>query len=422
MTDNGYFQRYFINFDEDITGLFSENEILKSLLELSRRIAIELQEERFSALHHRFRLDDIKLKAVGLGNAQKDTYDKIANYASYLFAFQQYFHSSYRARQGSVLENVISVGIKLAKLENYKVVEKKKRKSTLISFFGLEKNIKLDMDVVIYSESKKFIMPIQIRSRDDTGGTTAKASNVDYLNEVLKHFLKDQNLESWIEEKKKAVFVILVWEPLDKKQANSMKKKIWQSLEQSLVQFDENINEQDFINHLDEGFKISQSNVTLKTIYGFEEFMNFLSFEFESKEIAEILSRVWKSLENWDDLWLTYTIASLEFPLLSTYGKTNLEIVKNGLKNANIEILEYEPRQIIELSKDWASKIAAHIKEEKFPTIVSNMQERMNYIRDLILVLALKLVATENDYKRLREFHKDFFNTKLNFFVPKDDQ
>ncbi len=414
MSESGFFDRYFINFDNDISRIFSENEILASLLGLSRRLSIEMQDKRFSVLHHKLRLDDIKLKGMGLGNAQKGFYDKIANYASYLFAFQQYFHSSYRARQGAVLENVINVGIKLAALDDYTVVAKREKRSTLASFFGL--NTQLDMDVVIYSKRKKFIMPIQIRSRDDTGGTTAKASNVDYLSKILKHIGSGNILESWRKENKRALYVILVWEALKKSQARSMKKKIWHSLEQSLMQFDDTIVESEFIDQLDKGYEIPQTNITLRVIYGFPEFMDFLSIEFQSNEIVDILSKVWNSLENWDDLWLTYTIASLELPLLSTYGWTNLEIISDALKKVDIDISKEIGVEIIENSKEWAKSIAVHLRNEKFPSIISSMQERMNYIRDLILVVALKFVATKEDYRQMRKNHKMFLDSEFNFF------
>ncbi|MDI6784804.1 MAG: hypothetical protein QME64_12020, partial [bacterium] len=53
-----------------------------------------------------------------------------------------------------------------------------------------KKTPRLDADAVgINSKNKKAIV-IQLRSRDDTGGTTAKSS----LVELLKEFLRDKNI------------------------------------------------------------------------------------------------------------------------------------------------------------------------------------------------------------------------------------
>src|SRR5256712_7727542 len=53
-------------------------------------------------------IDSIKKVAAGLARAERlaSSY-AVADYASYLFGFQQFFNSSYRARQGGVLEAAV---------------------------------------------------------------------------------------------------------------------------------------------------------------------------------------------------------------------------------------------------------------------------------------------------------------------------
>ena len=53
-------------------------------------------------------LDEIKQFAAGVARAEKLSTDyTLASYYPFMFAFQQYFHSSFRARQGKVLEKMV---------------------------------------------------------------------------------------------------------------------------------------------------------------------------------------------------------------------------------------------------------------------------------------------------------------------------
>ena len=79
---------------------FSEiKNILKSPLGLVK----DLVETCFSSeanrnlLKYEKELDEIKKRVAGITRARSLSSYKIANYSSYLFAFQQFFHSSYRA-------------------------------------------------------------------------------------------------------------------------------------------------------------------------------------------------------------------------------------------------------------------------------------------------------------------------------------
>jgi len=73
-------------------------------------------------------LDSIKKRVAGVTRSRELTPAyKVARYASYLFAFQQFFHNSYRARQGGALESIVYYSLKAASAEPYNVTGEKKR-------------------------------------------------------------------------------------------------------------------------------------------------------------------------------------------------------------------------------------------------------------------------------------------------------
>ena len=92
-----------------------EASVTGKLLESSLGLVCELIKASFSVdpnenlLKYKSRLDDIKKKTAGIARTEllSNKGSTIATYAGHLFAFQQLFHSSYRARQGNVLEEVI---------------------------------------------------------------------------------------------------------------------------------------------------------------------------------------------------------------------------------------------------------------------------------------------------------------------------
>ena len=83
--------------------------ILESPLGLAKEIAFRCfqKDKDSSLLSYKNGLDVLKRLGVGLESAMKKSAYPIANYSSYLFAFQQFVHSSYRARQGNFAESLL---------------------------------------------------------------------------------------------------------------------------------------------------------------------------------------------------------------------------------------------------------------------------------------------------------------------------
>ena len=183
-------------------------DILKSPLGLASEITRYLFEEKLEELKDS--LDEIKQFAAGIRRAEKLSASySVASYYPFMFAFHQYFHSSFRARQGKVLEKMLQ-----HMLEAYSKCDKVPRKNKdrlliLGKIFKTGTLPNLDIDVMASDSRDKKVLLIQLRSRDDTGGTTAKGSLVDLLRELLR---LDQVPESDV------LYLVCVWDPRDAQQ------------------------------------------------------------------------------------------------------------------------------------------------------------------------------------------------------------
>lgn len=118
------------------------SDIIKSLFE-------EKLEERKEDL------DEIKLFAAGINRAQRLSSNyTLASYYPFMFAFHQYFHSSFRARQGRVLEQMIQDILKEYGECESVPNSNKDRLSLLGNIFETDEPPNLDIDVMA-SDSKK---------------------------------------------------------------------------------------------------------------------------------------------------------------------------------------------------------------------------------------------------------------------------
>lgn len=344
-------------------------DILKSPLKLVKELikSCFTDDPNQGLLKHERELDAIKKRVAGIGRSRdlSSSY-KIAEYSPYLFAFQQFFHSSYRARQGGVLEAVVYYSLKLPNVSPLK--KPKEKKERLKELFGIRTKVGYDID--IFAERSDHLLLGQIRSTDVTGGTTAKGSLVD----LLRFILREKNLEPH------TLYLIIVWEPLERQQKPSLINKIWDSLRSELGED----NETSFKEQIDDGWQIPDTNTTVKLIYGIDDLEDELS-DFANNETAKSkLKSLWDSIQKWDDLWLTYAIASLELENLVFKTFTNFQILDKKLDELNITISDDDLRNYKERSKEITEEIAKEWKESTLP--VSVLAEMLNYLRDLVLL------------------------------------
>ena len=372
MKNNNTFQRRFL------LSLCSNDQntkivrtILKSPLELSQLIIRLLFNNNFKEVKDN--LDSIKQFVAGITRSEAlgKSYS-LAKFYPYLFSFHQFIHSSYRARQGKVLEEMFKEVIRHAN-KNFIVPDKEKDKKDIMSEVFKDYDSRLDIDVVA-KKSKGKILALQLRSRDDTGGTTAKASLVEALRGVMKKSVeKDTDL----------FYLIGIWDKIKSNQKTITISKIYESLR---PYFQKRILKEFFISNIEKGIELHKG-ITLKLAYGDKEIVKNVSdwigkdTELDYEDIKKII----KTLETSDDLWLSYVLASLELESIELRGINNIEYLNELLKSEKFDISAFTSNEeYLTLANELVLKIIPKWNKDSLP--VSTMSEEATYIRDLILL------------------------------------
>ncbi len=257
--------------------------------------------------------------------------------------------------------------------KNFIVPDKKKDKKDIMSEVFKDYDSKLDIDVIA-KKSKGKILALQLRSRDDTGGTTAKASLVEALRGVMKKSVeKDTDL----------FYLIGIWDKIKSNQKTITISKIYESLR---PYFQKQILKECFISNIEKGIELHKG-ITLKLAYGDKEIVKNVSdwigkdTELDYEDIKKII----KTLETSDDLWLSYVIASLELESIELRGINNIEYLNELLKSEKFDISAFASNEeYLTLANELVLKIIPKWNKDSLP--VSTMSEKATYIRDLILL------------------------------------
>ena len=354
--------------DEDL--IEDIKKVLKSPLELSFKLIEDFIEGKLDELKDS--LDNIKRFAAGVQSAElKGKNYVIAKMYPYYFAFHQFVHSSFRARQGKVLEEIIKNV--LGKEERIKILDKKEQ----TKLFDTEEKHLPDYDIFFQVDDNIFI--IQIRSRDDTGGTTAKTSLVEGVQYILSNY--KGNI-------KKIEYIAFIWEALEGQQQGTTKEKFYDYLKEKT-----NLDKNTFFEKVSskEGVKFpfdKDKNINLYLIYGKENFIDLLfSKAGLSSEVKENLEEIISLIADWDDFWMSYQYIGLEYERLKEYGFSYINYIMEFLKkNKEIRIDRYLSM------KDYillADNIALDIMKENIDLPFKNGKDSFVYLRDLVLLLLI---------------------------------
>ena len=347
-------------------------DILKSPLGLASDITTFLFEEKLEELKDG--LDDIKRFAAGIRRAENLSASySLASYYPSMFAFQQYFHSSFRARQGKVLEQIVQ-GI----LQQYSKCDSVPDKNTdrlqiLGEIFDTDEPPKLDIDVMASDSKSKKTLVIQLRSRDDTGGTTAKESLVNLLRELLRLDKVPRN---------DILYLVCIWDPRDSQQKNSTVKKMFSSLKDQIKE-----SEEDFHVIVKSKVKLKE-NIFLKMAYGTDEITTSL-FEWigdKNEEVLDSISTVVDLASDWDDLWIAYTIASLELEVAALSGTSNIRLLNEKYYKTGIRFNYASYQALTDSIDSIVEKIIPLWTEDSIP--VKTPADQAQYIRDLLFLKA----------------------------------
>ena len=366
-----YQERIFLHLLDNTSEVELAKRILKSPLGLAADIIYALFEDRL--VSKKDELDKIKMFAAGISRSEKlGSNYSLAKYYPYMFSFQQFFHSSFRARQGKVLEEMIK-----NILENYtdcnEVPKKVDRMQEILrESFASSTITSLHIDAMGINNKKNKIVVIQLRSRDDTGGTTAKSS----LVELLISLMRLKNLP-----KEELLYLICIWDERNSQQKQSTITKIYYFLQDYIP--DENKFRQEII----QGYELN-SKIKLKLAYGTDEISRSL-FEWTGTNQQSILTAIQQIIdfvENWDDLWVTYSISNIELELNSFQGISNINLLNQKFNeiNAKFDFSSYEK---LKTSIDEITNQILPIWREKTIPLAS-LSDKAHYVRDLVFLKA----------------------------------
>ncbi|GAG61492.1 unnamed protein product [marine sediment metagenome] len=370
-----YQERIFLSLhNDDNNQIKIAKDILKSPLGLASELIKLLFERKLEEL--KYKLDKIKYFAGGISRAEKlykSSKYSLASYYPNMFTFHQFFHSSYRARQGKVLEKIIKY-ILLTYTECDNVPETSNKSLGIInSIFG-KQFPNLDIDALGCDSGNKKSILIQLRSRDDTGGTTAKGSLVDLLEEMLElNKAPSYNI----------LYLVSIWDARNSQQKKSTIRKIYSRIKNSI-----DINEYgDFESNILGGVKLKK-NITLKLAYGDGEIVNAI-FAWSKKKDKAILKSIPKIIfliENWDDLWISYSIANLELEIKSLYGYSNITLIENKYKKVKKNFNFNSYQELVNSIDDITTQLVSNWFEDSIP--LNSPADKAHYIRDLLFLKA----------------------------------
>lgn len=362
-------RRVFLLLDDDPEGDMVR-EILRSPLELARDVVCRLFHEDFLSL--RDDLDIVKGFAAGVTRASALRDYRLADYYTLMFAFQQWFHSSYRARQGKVLEELLKRVLPLC--TDFQVVGGKEGKELLRETCGVLP--RSDIDVIGTTADRQRLLLVQLRSRDDTGGTTAKGSLADALKEMIR-----QGVQPSVH----ILYLIGIWDQRDSQQRSSTIAKIRSSL-QDVQSIHYNFE------HLEreiEGGAALAPQIRLQLAYGRDKIVEAITQWSPSPApgAPELLSRMLHRVEEWDDLWVAYAVASVELELQTLRGISNVHLLRGKCAELGIE-LEFRSYDQLEARIDEAVEDLIRVwKEDTLP--VRAPADQALYLRDLLFLYAI---------------------------------
>lgn len=369
---NAYPKRRFLRLMDCSEETRLVKDILKSPLGLASKIITSLFEEKLA--DWKDDLDKIKLFAAGIQRAEKlSAAYSLASYYPFMFAFHQYFHSSFRARQGKVLEQILQ-----RILQQYSgcdnVPDKNTDRLSLLSETVQSDELpNLDIDVMASDSTHRKTLIIQLRSRDDTGGTTAKGSLADLPRELLRINKTPEN---------NILYLVCVWVPRDSQQKISTVKKMFSSLEADI-----GISEEVF-HEIVKNEVTLQENISLKMAYGTNEIANAL-FEWigdENKKVLDAISTIVDLVSDWDDLWIAYAIASLELEVVSFFDQSNIRLLNEKYDKIGIDFNYTSYQALIDSINRILQKIIPLWTEDSIP--LNTLSDKAQYIRDLLFLKA----------------------------------
>lgn len=371
--ENAYSERRFLHLMDLNEEIRIVKDILKPPLNLATKIITFLfQEEELEKL--KGKLDEIKLFTAGIQRAENLSANySLASYYPFMFAFHQYFHSAFRANQGKVLEQILQrVLQEYSRCDN--VPDKNADGLSLLGkIFKTNELPNLDIDVMASDSKKNKTLVVQLRSRDDTGGTPAKGSLAELLRELLRTGKTPQS---------NILYLVCIWDPRDSKQKNTTVTKMFSSLKEYIE-----VSEKTFREIVKNKVKLKK-NIYLQMAYGTDEIAKSL-FEWigdDNEKILDAIPTIVDLVSDWDDLWIAYALASLELEIATLSGKSNITILNEKYNKIGIKFDYSSYHTLTNSIENITQKMIQLWREDGIP--VKTPADQSQYIRDLLFLKA----------------------------------
>ena len=201
----------------------------------------------------------------------------------------------------------------------------------------------------------------------------AKGSLVDFLREFLRLNKIPQN---------DILYLVCIWDARDAQQKLSTIKKMFSAL-QDLIE----IQEEDFYNIVERKVQL-QENISLKMAYGTDEIAAAL-FEWiddKNEKVLESISTIVDLVSDWDDLWISYAIASLELEIATFSGKSNVRLLNEYYDKIGISFNFTSYQHLTDSINNIVQQLIPLWTEDSIP--LNSLSDKAQYIRDLLFLKA----------------------------------
>ena len=131
-----------------------------------------------------------------------------------------------------------------------------------------------------------------------------------------------------------------------------------------------------------------QKNISLKMAYGTTEIARSL-FQWignENEKVLDAISTIVDLVSEWDDLWIAYTIASLELEVASLSGKSNIKLLEEKYNKIGMDFNYTSYQTLTDSIDNIVQKIIPLWTEDSIP--VKTPADQAQYIRDLLFLKA----------------------------------
>lgn len=232
----------------------------------------------------------------------KDSSEDFFKWFQIQHKFWEFKESSTRASIGNALEKLLSVSV--GKDQTLEVGKKKKLRNKIIEGFINNYEFQKDIDLAIKKQNNHILL-LQLRSKDGTGGTTAKASNVSVLKDLLER-------KNDIKKDSSCLYLIGVWDGKSTSQKNSMITNCYDAISHLI---DNKFTKEFFLKNMEKGINLLPK-LKLKLVYDYENIANEIDSWSESSKrginIASYLKRNLSNVQEYDDFYLIFTCLSSE--------------------------------------------------------------------------------------------------------------